>query len=61
MIPDFIDKMLEYNNVMYTSDNKSKINTLRSEYIQRILWLDTNIKALKPQKYNSTTGEFEDL
>ena len=61
MIPEFMDKMLEYNNVMYSSSNKSQIKSIRSNYILRIEWLDTNIKALKPQRYNSTTGDYEDL
>ena len=61
MIPEFIDKMLEYNNVMYSSTNKNQIRSIRSNYITRIQWLDTNIKALKAQRYNPSTGKFEDL
>lgn len=60
MIPDFIDKMVEYNAVAYDNNmSKSKVSRSRSTnwrnsvsslktwYIQRLAWMDIKIKALQ--------------
>ena len=68
MIPEFIDKMLEYNrpalqhnDTKFYNNYESKVKQLRSDYLKRIEWLDTNIRNLKPQRYNPGTGTFQDL
>lgn len=68
MIPEYMDKMLEYNRLALAHNDtkfhnsyESRIRTLRSEYIKRMEWMDRNITALQPQRYNSSTGKFEDL
>ena len=68
MIPEFIDKMLEYNrpalqhnDTKFYNNYESKVKQLRSDYLKRIEWLDTNIRNLKPQRYNPSTGTFQDL
>ena len=68
MIPEFIDKMLEYNRLaLEHNDTKfhngfeARIQVLRRDYIKRIEWLDKNIRELRPQRYNEETGQFEDL
>ena len=68
MIPEYMDKMLEYNkpalehnDTKFYNGYESKVRQLRSEYIRRIEWLDTNIRNLKPQRYNPNTGTFQDL
>ena len=67
MIPEFIDKMLEYNALAYKHNQdffrlqsqSAAAAQLRSDYIKRIAWLDENIRALKPQRYNAQTGRYE--
>lgn len=68
MIPEFIDKMLEYNrpalqhnDTKFYNNYESKVKQFRSDYLKRIEWLDTNIRNLKPQRYNPGTGTFQDL
>ena len=66
-IPEFIDKMLEYNDLAYKhnqehfllQDQSAAAASLRSDYIKRIAWLDENISSLKPQRYNADTGRYE--
>ncbi|MBR1575658.1 MAG: CotH kinase family protein [Bacteroidales bacterium] len=66
-IPEFIDKMLEYNALAYKhnqdqfrlKDQPSAAARLRSDYILRIAWLDQNIRALQPQRYNASTGQYQ--
>ena len=58
-VPTYIDLLSQYGAVVYSSSNKTNIATLRSKYIERIAWLDTNIKALQPQTYNQNTGKFQ--
>ena len=60
MIPQFIDKMVEYNQLAFdhnyksgkvstsrTTDWRASVSELKSFYTQRISWLDGRIKALK--------------
>jgi Bacterial surface proteins containing Ig-like domains len=68
MIPDFMDKMLEYdrlalqhNDTKFHNSCESRIRQLRDDYLKRLEWMDTNIKALKPQRYDQNTGTFQDL
>ncbi len=68
MIPAFIDKMLEYNalalehnDTKFRNDYKKKALRLKSDYVKRLEWLDANMGALRPQRYNPTTGQFQDL
>jgi hypothetical protein len=67
-IPEFIDKMLEYNKVAlkhndtkFYNNYESKVKQLRSDYIKRIKWLDEQMESLHAQQYNPATGRFEDL
>ena len=68
MIPEYIDKMLEYNRLALAHNEgkfhngyELQVQALRRDYIARIEWLDTNIRDLQPQRYNEATGLFEDL
>ena len=68
MIPDFMDKMLEYdrlalqhNDTKFHNSCESRIRQLRDDYLKRLEWMDANIKALKPQRYDQNTGTFQDL
>lgn len=68
MIPEFMDKMLEYNRLAlkhndtkFQNDAERRIQTLRKDYLTRLNWLDLNIRSLQPQRYNPETGRFEDL
>ena len=68
LIPEFMDKMLEYNRpALQHNDTKfhnsceTRIRQLRDDYIKRLEWMDRNIRDLKPQRYNQNTGAFEDL
>ncbi|MBR1406221.1 MAG: CotH kinase family protein [Bacteroidales bacterium] len=60
LIPQFIDKMVEYNELAFdhnyksgkvstsrTTDWRRSVSELKSFYTQRISWLDGKIKALK--------------
>ena len=66
-IPEFIDKMLEYNKLAYRHnqdhfklrDQAAAATRLRSDYILRIAWLDEHIRTLQPQRYNASTGKYE--
>ena len=68
MIPEFMDKMLEYdrlalqhNDTKFHNSYETRVRQLRDDYIKRIEWMDQNIRELKPQRYNQTTGTFQDL
>lgn len=68
VIPEFMDKMLEYNRLAlqhndtkFHNNYEVRIRQLRSDYLKRLQWMDTNIKNLQPQRYNQATGAFEDL
>lgn len=68
MIPEFMDKMLEYdrlalqhNDTKFHNNYESKIRQLRSDYLKRLEWMDKNIGNLKPQRYNQDTGTYQDL
>lgn len=68
MIPEFMDKMLEYdrlalqhNDTKFHNNYESKVRQLRSDYLKRLEWMDKNIGNLKPQRYNQNTGTFQDL
>ena len=68
MIPEFMDKMLEYNRLAldhndtkFHNNYESKIRQLRSDYLKRLEWMDKNIGDLKPQRYNQNTGTYQDL
>jgi hypothetical protein len=63
-----MDKMLEYdrlalqhNDTKFHNSCESRIRQLRDDYLKRLEWMDTNIKALKPQRYDQNTGTFQDL
>ncbi len=68
MIPEFMDKMLEYNRLAldhndtkFRNNYESKVRQLRSDYLKRLEWMDKNIGDLKPQRYNQNTGTYQDL
>lgn len=58
-IPAFMEKMIEYNSVMYSDNKKSRIRNMEEEYKTRIEWLDGQIRSLKAQTYNYSKGDFE--
>lgn len=68
LIPEFMDKMLEYNRLAlehndtkFRNNYESKVRQLRSDYLKRLEWMDKNIGDLKPQRYNQNTGTYQDL
>lgn len=68
MIPQFIDQMLLYNRPALQHNEakfhlgfEAQVKRLRSDYIKRIEWMDTNIRSLKAQRYDPTSGTFKDL
>ena len=68
LIPEFIDKMLQYNkpalkhnDTKFNNSYEARIKQLRSDYVKRLKWLDAEIDNLHAQRYNPETGAFEDL
>ena len=68
MIPEYMDKMVEYdrlalqhNDTKFRNSYETRVRQLRDDYVKRLEWMDKNIRDLKPQRYNQTTGTFQDL
>lgn len=63
----YLDKMVEYDklaldhNASLFHSYASRVQTLRSDLMARLSWMDARISSLQPQRYNPSTGAFEDL